>query len=158
MSTLTPDERRTCAACGALLGPEPDVRVRYRESQRDASGHPHLQAAAVLGKFKCRRCGAWSQYPLWEVRPQGNPGEAEKEREPEMPITTEQVWQLIADAAHSPLSREQVIEQLILALRRQLQYLSYRQRRGRQTAYDEVASQDVEALTRAIWLLQEKAE
>ena len=71
-------------------------------------------------------------------------------------ITIEQVWQLIADAAHSPLSREQTIELLVLALRRQLQYLAYREQRGRQTAYDEVAQQDVEALARAIHLLQEK--
>jgi hypothetical protein len=74
---------------------------------------------------------------------------------PRQTITTEQVWQLIADAAHSPLSREQVIEQLTFALRRQLQYLSYRARRGRQTAYDEVAHSDAEALARAIYLLQE---
>ena len=33
---------------------------------------------------------------------------------PRQPITTEQVWHLIADAAHSPLSREQ----FSLALRR----------------------------------------
>lgn len=77
---------------------------------------------------------------------------------PRQTVTTEQVWQLIADAAHSPLSREQVIEQLTLALRRQVQYLAYRERRGRQTAYDEVAQADVEALARAIHLLQEKAE
>lgn len=70
-------------------------------------------------------------------------------------VTTEQVWQLIADAAHSSLSREQVIEQLTLALRRHLQYVSYRERRGRHTAYDEVAKPDVEALARAIHLLQE---
>jgi hypothetical protein len=74
---------------------------------------------------------------------------------PRQPVTTEQIWQLIADAAHSPLSREQVIEQLALALRRQVQYLAYRERRGRQTAYDEVAHSDVEALARAIYLLQE---
>ncbi len=77
---------------------------------------------------------------------------------PRQTATTEQVWQLIADAAHSPLSREQVIEQLTLALRRQVQYLTYRERRGRQTAYDEIAQQDVEALARAIWLLQAEAE
>lgn len=69
-------------------------------------------------------------------------------------MTTEQVWQVIADAAHSSLSREQTIEQLVLALRRQLQYLAYRERQSRQTAYDEVAQQDVEALARAIHLLQ----
>ncbi|HLW02745.1 MAG TPA: hypothetical protein VKT82_29085 [Ktedonobacterales bacterium] len=69
-------------------------------------------------------------------------------------ITTEQMWQLIAYATHSPLSQEQVTEQLLLALRRQLQYLAYRERRGRQIAYDEVAKRDVEALARAIHLLQ----
>ena len=68
---------------------------------------------------------------------------------PRQRITTDQVWQLVADATHSPLSREQVIEQVLLALRRQ-QYLTYREQRGRQTAYDEVARQDVEALARAI--------
>jgi hypothetical protein len=73
-------------------------------------------------------------------------------------ITPEQVWQLVADAAHSPLSREAVIEQLALALRRQLHYLSYRERRGRHTSYDEVAQQDVEALARAIYLLQEEGK
>lgn len=73
-------------------------------------------------------------------------------------VTTEQVWQLIADAAHSPLSREQTIEHLILALRRQLHYLSYRERRGRHTAYDEVAKSDIEALARAIWLLQKEGK
>jgi hypothetical protein len=73
---------------------------------------------------------------------------------PRQLITTEQVWQLVADAAHSPLSREQVIEQLLLALRRQIHYLSYRERRGRHTAYDEVAELDVAALARAIHLLQ----
>jgi hypothetical protein len=56
---------------------------------------------------------------------------------PRQLITTEQVWQLVADAAHSPLSREQVIEQLMLALRRQIQYLAYRERRGRYTTYDQ---------------------
>lgn len=72
---------------------------------------------------------------------------------PRQIVTTQQVWQLIADAAHSPLSREQVIEQLTLALRRQL---AYREQRGRQTAYDEVAHSDMETLARAIHLLQER--
>lgn len=75
---------------------------------------------------------------------------------PRQIVTTQQIWQFITDAAHSPLSREQVIEQLTLALRRQLQYLAYREQRGRQTPYDEVAHSDVEALARAIHLLQER--
>ena len=37
-----------------------------------------------------------------------------------------------------------------------IQYLDYRERRLHQTAYDEVAQQDVEALARAIHLLQEE--
>lgn len=73
-------------------------------------------------------------------------------------ITTKQVWQLIADSAYSPLSREQTIEQLTLALRRQVQYLAYRAQRRHQTAYDEVAQQDIEALARAIHLLQEEGK
>jgi hypothetical protein len=77
---------------------------------------------------------------------------------PRQTVTTEQVWLLVAEAAHRPLSREQVIEQRTLALRRQLQYLSYRAQRGRQTAYDEAARQDVEALAVAIWLLPAEAE
>ena len=36
------------------------------------------------------------------------------------------MYELIADAAHSPLNREQVIEQLIRALRRQVQELAWR--------------------------------
>ena len=70
-------------------------------------------------------------------------------------LTTQQIWQFIANAAQSPLSREQVIEQLILALRRKLNYLAYREGRGRQTAYDEALSSDVEAIARAIVFLQE---
>lgn len=66
VSTL-PDNPRRCPTCGALLNPEPDLRAHYRESQRDATGKAHLQAALVLGRFKCPRCGMWSQHALWEV-------------------------------------------------------------------------------------------
>ena len=70
-----PDASRLCPVCGTLLKPEPDLRVRYRESHRDATGTPHLQAAAVLGRFKCPGCGAWSERPLWEIRPHGRGAE-----------------------------------------------------------------------------------
>jgi hypothetical protein len=65
------DERRSCPACGATLNPEPDLRVQFRESQRDATGKPRLQSAAVLGRFKCPGCGRWSEHALWEVSTQG---------------------------------------------------------------------------------------
>lgn len=42
-------EPRACAACGAPLEQEPDLRVQSRQSQRDATGKVHLQHAAVLG-------------------------------------------------------------------------------------------------------------
>lgn len=70
-------------------------------------------------------------------------------------VTPEQVWQLIAAAAHTLLTCEQVIDQLLLALRRDLNYLAYRERRGRQTAYDELKASDVETVARAIHFLQE---
>jgi hypothetical protein len=43
----------------------------------------------------------------------------------------------------------------MLGLRRQLHYLVSRERRGCQTAYDEVAHSDVDALARAIHLVPE---
>lgn len=70
-----PDERRSCPTCGALLNPEPDLRRQYRESQRDATGKAHLQHAAVLGRFKCPGCGAWSEHPLWAVSQHGRDAE-----------------------------------------------------------------------------------
>ena len=73
-----PDARRFCRACGALLNPEPDLRRQYRESHRDATGKPRLQHAAVLGRFKCPGCGAWSEYPLWEIRPHASHEHAER--------------------------------------------------------------------------------
>lgn len=72
-----PDNIRRCPTCGAELNPEPDMRVQYRESQRDATGKAHLQQAAVLGRFKCRNCGGWSERLLWEIRPQGSNEHAE---------------------------------------------------------------------------------
>lgn len=69
------EERHHCRTCGALLNPEPDLRVQYRESHRDATGKSRLQSAAVLGRFKCPACGAWSEYPLWKIRPHGRGAE-----------------------------------------------------------------------------------
>jgi DNA-directed RNA polymerase subunit M/transcription elongation factor TFIIS len=69
---MSADNLRRCPTCGALLHPEPDLRRQFRESQRDAIGKPHLQSAAVLGRFKCRNCGDWSEHPLWEVSTQGS--------------------------------------------------------------------------------------
>ena len=65
-----PDASRSCPSCRALLNPEPNLRVQYRESQRAATGTPRLQSAAVLGRFKCPGCGRWSEHPLWEVSQQ----------------------------------------------------------------------------------------
>ncbi len=74
------EERRTCSTCGAFLHPEPDLRVQYRQSQRDATGTAHLQQAATLGRFKCPRCGGWSEYQLWEVRTQRDSAEPQEDR------------------------------------------------------------------------------
>ncbi|HLV97361.1 MAG TPA: hypothetical protein VKT82_01680 [Ktedonobacterales bacterium] len=76
------EERHTCRVWGALLQSEPDLRVQYRERHRDPTGQVHLQHASVLGRFKCPRCGGWSEYALWEVAPQRDRGEsAERSRE-----------------------------------------------------------------------------
>lgn len=49
----------------------------------------------------------------------------------------------------------EVIEQLTASLRRNILYLERRERRHRQAVYDEVLESDVEAIARAIALLQE---
>lgn len=71
------DNTRRCPDCGAALNPVPDLRVQYRERQRDATGKAHLQQAVVLGRFKCRNCGKWSEHSLWEVSTQGSNGQTE---------------------------------------------------------------------------------
>ena len=67
---------------------------------------------------------------------------------------TQRVWQLLAEARTSSMTRETVIEQLILSLRRNLSYLARRMRDGRQTAYDEALERDLEAMARAVALLE----
>lgn len=66
------------------------------------------------------------------------------------------VLKLIEAAKASPLTREEVIEQLTANLRRSASYLAYRERRHRQTAYDETLEADMEAIARAIVFLQEQ--
>lgn len=70
----------------------------------------------------------------------------------------EQQALLFTQAARAnPLPREEVIIRLGAALRRNLNYLAYRERRGRQTAYDEVLEQELEAIASAICYLQQEA-
>ena len=68
---------------------------------------------------------------------------------------TQRVWQMLTNAQTGTLATAEVIEELVFSLRRQVWYLAYRRRGGCQTAYDEVAHSDVDALARAIHLLQE---
>ena len=67
---------------------------------------------------------------------------------------TQRVWQLLAEARTSPMTREAVIEQLILSQRRNLSYLARSMRDARQTAYDEMLERDLEAMARAVVLLE----
>lgn len=63
------------------------------------------------------------------------------------------IWQRLQAAKASPLTREQVIEHLTASLRRNVNYLARRERRGRQTASDEALERDMEAIARAMVLL-----
>lgn len=65
------------------------------------------------------------------------------------------VWPMLERAKTSTMTREEVIERLALSLRRNAGYLAHRERRKRHTAYDEVLEADMEAIARAIVLLQE---
>lgn len=69
---------------------------------------------------------------------------------------TERVMQMVSAARTSPMTPAEVIEQLTASLRRNVTYLARRERLHRQTVYDEVLERDVEAIARAIVLLQEK--
>ena len=63
---------------------------------------------------------------------------------------TERVLQMLAAARTSPMTREEVMERLTLSLRRNLSYLAQKQQR---TPYVEALAGDLEALARAIVLL-----
>jgi hypothetical protein len=63
--------------------------------------------------------------------------------------TTDGVAFLNAVSA-SPLPREEVIARLGTAIRRHLNDLAHRERRGWQAAYDEVLEQELEAIASAI--------
>lgn len=71
---------------------------------------------------------------------------------------TECVWQMLAAARISSITREEAIEQAILCLRRNLRYLARRDHRGRQTSYDEALERDLEAIARLIVLLEPSSE
>jgi hypothetical protein len=62
---------------------------------------------------------------------------------------TERVWQVLADARSSSMSRTEVMERLTLSLRRNLTYLA---RKKQQTPYVEALEGDLEAMARAIAL------
>lgn len=65
------EAKRFCPRCGALLERAPDLRIQYRESQAEPGGKRRLTRLAVLGRFKCRHCRAWGEFPLWEIPPRG---------------------------------------------------------------------------------------
>lgn len=67
-----------------------------------------------------------------------------------------EIWHLLENARASSVTPAEVIEQLTASLRRNVTYLARRERLHRQTAYDEMLERDVEAIARAIVLLQEK--
>ena len=67
---------------------------------------------------------------------------------------TQHVWQMLADARTSAMSREEASEQAILFLRRNLRYLARRVSRGHQTSYDELLERDLEAIARLVVLLE----
>jgi hypothetical protein len=67
----------------------------------------------------------------------------------------ERVLQMLAAARTSPLSRTEVRERLTLSLRRNLSYLA---RKQQQTPYTEALAGDLEAIARAIVLLEPTAD
>jgi hypothetical protein len=64
--------------------------------------------------------------------------------------------ELLNEVRAHPLPREEVIARLGAALQRNLNYLAYRARRRRSTAYDEVLEQELEAIASAIHYLQQE--
>ncbi len=70
-----------------------------------------------------------------------------------MPNEQDSLALLNAASAH-PLAIDEVIARLGAALQRRLNYLAYRQRQNRQTAYDEALEGELEALASAIHYLQ----
>lgn len=69
-----------------------------------------------------------------------------------------EIWQLLENARASTMTPAEVIERLTASLRHSVNYLARWERLRRQTAYDEVLEREVEAIARAIVLLQEKVE
>jgi hypothetical protein len=69
---------------------------------------------------------------------------------------TKDVVLLLNAASASPLPRQEVIARLGAALQRNLGYLAYRKRRGRQTAYDAALEQELEAVASAVHYLQQQ--
>lgn len=63
---------------------------------------------------------------------------------------TERVLQMLAAARTSTMSRDEVKEQLMLSLRRNLSYVA---RKNQHTPYVEALESDLEAIARAIVLL-----
>jgi hypothetical protein len=68
---------------------------------------------------------------------------------------TERVLQMLAAARTSPLSRDEVRERLTLSVRRNLSYLA---RKQQHTPYTEALAGDLEAIARAIVLLEPTAD
>lgn len=61
---------------------------------------------------------------------------------------------MLADARTSAMTREEATEQAMLCLRRNLNYLARRERRGHQTGYDALLERDLEAIARLVVLLE----
>ena len=70
---------------------------------------------------------------------------------------TERVWQMLAAARTSAMSREKASAQAMFFLRSNLRSLARRAHRGRQTRYAEALKHDLEALARLIVVLDQEA-
>lgn len=71
-------------------------------------------------------------------------------------MSADPLAQMLAHAHASTMTRDDVVAQLAKALLRNAAYLARRERRGHRTAYNEVLEADMEAMARAIVLLQEE--
>lgn len=70
---------------------------------------------------------------------------------------TQRVWQMLADAQTSVMTREEATEQDILFLRRNLRYLAGRERRKRHTGYDEMLERDLGVIARMVAVFSRRA-
>jgi hypothetical protein len=71
--------------------------------------------------------------------------------------TTTDVVAFLNAASANPLPKEEVIARLGEALRRNLSYWTYRQRRGVHTPYLDALESEMEAIASAIYDLQKEA-